>query len=172
MDQPRPRHPPLKSPIVERSDLQTVGQRAVSGVLTLVFWTIWAYLWLPLLSLLAWAVGFQQAYKYVVVRGGYEELLNLIGAYTLVIVLLGGSLVGWATYNILRYGRLPMRTGKTVVPHEDIARYFRQGPIAVATWQAAQRLYVKHNEKGEVAGVEILSAGEALPDAEKATTLQ
>ena len=172
MDQSRPRHPPLKSPIIERADLQTVGQRTVSGILTVVFWSLWVYLCLPLLSFFAWAIGFQQAYKYMVVRGGYTEVLHLIGLYTLIILLLGGSLVAWAAYNILRYGRLPKRTGNPPVPHEQVARYFRQGPQAVRTWQAAQRLHVHHDEKGDVARVEIFAAGEQIPAAAKAPAPQ
>ena len=38
MDQPRPRHITLKSPLIERPDLQSPQQRTVYGVLTLVFW--------------------------------------------------------------------------------------------------------------------------------------
>ena len=93
------------SPIIERSDLQSPQQRTLYGVITAVFWAFWLYLWLPLLALFAWAVGLEQAYKYMVVLGGYEEVMRLLGVYFLVIVILGGTLTGWATYNIMRYGK-------------------------------------------------------------------
>jgi biofilm PGA synthesis N-glycosyltransferase PgaC len=163
MDESGPRHSTLKPPIIDRADLQTLGQRSVSGVLTTVFWLLWAYLWLPLLALIAWALGLEQAYKYMIVEGGYWEVLRLLGIYTVVILLMGGSLVGWATYNILRYGKRGTRSGNPGQPIEEVARYFRQGPLAVAAWRQSQRIYVHHDEKGGIAGVEMLAEGEPVP---------
>jgi TM2 domain-containing membrane protein YozV len=91
----------MKPPIIERADLQTLRHRTVSGVLTVLFWAIWFYLWLPFLALLAWAAGLERAYK-------------------------------------------------------EVARYFRQGPLAVQNWQRAQRLSVLHDERGEISRVEVL----------------
>jgi biofilm PGA synthesis protein PgaD len=156
MDQSGPRHPPLKSPIIDRADLLTLRQRTVSGLLTLVFWLIWVYLWLPLLALAAWAIGMEQAYKYMIALGGYEEVIGLLGIYTLIILIMGGSLVGWAAYNILRYGKRAKRSSSEPPALEEVARYFRQGPLAVEGWRQAQRLQVMHDEKGGIARVEVL----------------
>ena len=153
----------MKSPVIDRTDLQTLQHRTVSGVITVVFWAFWTYLWLPLLALIAWAFGVEQAYKYMVVLGGYREVLHLIGIYLLVILLMGGTLVAWATYNILRYGKLPKRAGNRAATNEQVARYFRQGPLAVESWQQAQRLYVHHDEKGSVLSVDILAEGVPVP---------
>jgi biofilm PGA synthesis protein PgaD len=125
-------------------------------VLTFVFWAIWFYLWLPLLALIAWAAGLEQAYKYMIVLGGYEEVLGVLGIYTLIILLLGGSLVTWATYNILRYGNLEQRTTREAPTLEQVARYFRQGPVAVQAWRQNQRLRVTHDDDGAISAVEVL----------------
>ena len=93
MEQSGPRHHVLKSPLIERPDLQSPQQRTLYGALTLAFWALWFYLWLPVLALLAWALGFQQAYKYMVVLDGYQQLLRLLGIYSLIILLLGGGLL-------------------------------------------------------------------------------
>jgi biofilm PGA synthesis protein PgaD len=146
----------VKSPIIDRADLQTPQQRTVYGVLTLLFWLVWAYLWLPLLALVAWAVGLEQAYEYMIVLGGYEEVLGLLGIYTVIIMIMGGSLVGWAAYNILRYGSRAQRSGNQPPTLEEVARYFRQGPQAVESWRRAQRLQISHDEKGAIARVDIL----------------
>jgi biofilm PGA synthesis protein PgaD len=155
----------MKSPIINRADLQTIEHRTVSGVLTVVFWALWFYLWLPLLALLAWSVGIQQAYKYMVVLGGWQEVLRLLGIYTLTILIMGGALYLWATYNILRYGKRPMRAGNQPTTVEQIARHFKQGPIAVEQWRQGQRLYVTHDEMGQIARVDILTAGMLVPEA-------
>jgi len=93
----------LKSPLIERPDLQSTRQRTLYGALTLAFWAFWFYLWLPLFALLAWMLGLQQAFKYMVVLGGYHDVIRLLGLYSLIILLHGGGLVLWAIYNIIRF---------------------------------------------------------------------
>lgn len=156
----------MKSPIIDRADLQSVQQRTISGVLTLIFWAAWAYLWLPVLALLAWAVGLQQAYKYMIVLGGYEEVLRLLGIYALIILLLGGSLAAWATYNILRYGEIEKRYENRILTIDELARYFRQESAVVGKWQQAQRLYVSHDDEGNIAHVDIHAVGTSVPEKE------
>jgi biofilm PGA synthesis protein PgaD len=150
-------------PIIDRADLQTMQNRAVSGVITVVFWTFWVYLWLPLLALAAWALGLQQAYKYMVVLGGYHEVLRLLGIYALVMGVLCGALAAWATYNILRWGGIERRTRNHVPTLDQVARSFRQGPIAAESWRHAQRLYVVHDDAGAIVRVEILAPGTPVP---------
>jgi len=163
MDQSRPRHPPLKSPLVERPDLQSRRQQVLYGALTLAFWSLWFYLWLPLLALLAWALGIQQAFKYMVVLGGYRDVLALLGIYGLVILLLGGGLVAWATYNIIRFRGIERRTAALPVTATEIGMHFGQDPHAVSGWQNDQRLSVTHDQHGQIARVETLVTDAAGP---------
>ena len=163
MDQSGPRYLALKSPLVERSDLQSPVQRTLYGALTFGFWAFWFYLWLPLLALLAWSLGVEQAYKYMVVLGGYHAVLTLLGIYSLIILLLGGALVLWAVYNILRFGGVENRTAARPVTPVEIGRHFGQDPEAVTHWQSAQRLYVTHDREGRIARVEALIDGAAVP---------
>jgi biofilm PGA synthesis protein PgaD len=163
MDQSRSRHPALKSPLIERSDLQSPRQRTVYAALTLAFWAFWFYLWLPVLALLAWSLGVQQAYKYMVVLGGYRDVLNLLGFYGLIVWMMGGGLVLWALYNIVRFGGVEKRTVPIPVTALEIARDFGQSASSVARWQTEQRLYVTHDLKGNIAKVEALIDGAAVP---------
>jgi len=163
MDQSRPRHIALKSPLIERSDLQTPQQRSLYGLLTLAFWAFWFYLWLPVLALLAWSLGVQQAFKYMVVFGGYHDVLRLIGMYSLVILLLGGGLVLWAVYNIVRFRGIERRTDPLPVTPAEIGREFGQDPTAVIRWQSEQRLCVTHDLLGRIAHVEVLIDGATVP---------
>jgi biofilm PGA synthesis protein PgaD len=163
MDQSGPRHPALKSPLVERSDLQSPRQRTLYGALTLVFWAFWLYLWLPLLALLAWSLGVEEAYKYMVTLGGYHAVLTLLGIYALIILLLGGTLILWAVYNILRFGGVENRVAAPAVTALEIGREFGQDPEAVARWQTEQRLYVTHDQQGRIERVEVLADGAPVP---------
>jgi len=154
----------MKPPIIDRDDLQRPAHRTVTALLTFGFWVFWFYLWLPLLALLAWAVGLEQAYRYMVTLGGYHEVLRLLGIYTLIIVLLGGSLVAWAAYNILRYGPKGRRATYAGPDTEQIARHFGQGPVAVESWRHAQRLHVVHSETGVIEHVDVLAVGAPVPE--------
>lgn len=154
----------MKPPIIDRDDLQKPAHRTVTAVLTFGFWLFWFYLWLPLLALLAWAAGLEQAYRYMVTLGGYQEVLRLMGLYTLIIALLGGALVAWAAYNIMRFGPRIRRAGNAAPDTEQVARHFGQGPIAVESWRGAQRLHVTHNDAGVIEQVDILAAGMPVPE--------
>jgi biofilm PGA synthesis protein PgaD len=153
----------MKSPIIERSDLQSPRQRTLYGALTLAFWAFWFYLWLPVLALLAWTLGVQQAFKYMVVLGGYHDVIRLLGLYSLIILLLGGGLVLWASYNIIRFHGVERRTANLPITPTEIGRDFGQSPESVARWQSEQRLYVTHDQEGRIARVEILIDGESVP---------
>jgi len=163
MEKSGPWHTAMKSPIIERSDLQSPRQRTLSGALTLAFWALWFYLWLPVLALLAWALGVQQAFKYMVVLGGYHEVIRLLGLYSLIILLLGGGLVLWASYNIIRFHGVERRTANLPITPIEIGRDFGQDPKSVARWQSEHRLYVTHDQEGRIARVEILIDDTCIP---------
>lgn len=163
MDQPGPRHQSLKSPLIERADLQSPRQRTLYGGLTLAFWLFWIYLWVPVLALLAWLLGLQQAYKYMVVLGGYHEVIRVIGIYSLIILLMGGGLLLWAAYNIFRFRGVEKRTAALPVTPVEIGTVFGQDPEAVTRWQGEQRLYVTHDPDGRIARVDALINGAPVP---------
>lgn len=163
MDQPRTRYPVLKSPIILRDHLQSPQQKTLNGVLTVAFWAFWFYLWLPLLALLAWTLGMEQAYKYMIVLGGYHDVIRLLAIYSLIIVLLGGALVVWAAYNIHRFSGVEHRTGSPAVTPKEIARDFGMDQSSVELWQVARYLHVTHDDVGHIVNAEIPAAVARVP---------
>lgn len=163
MDQPGSRHQGLKSPLIRRPELQSPRQRTLFGVLTLAFWLFWIYLWVPVLALLAWLLGLQQAYQYMIVLGGYHEVIRVLWLYGAVILLLGGGLLIWAIYNILRFSGVEKRNTALPITALEAGRHFGQDPEAVTRWQSGQRLYVTHDMDGRVARVDILNDGAPVP---------
>src|SRR5271157_5746235 len=93
----------MKHLIIDRPELQTARQRLLFGSMTLFFWVVWIYLWLPILALIGWSLGFTIAYRQMVILNGYVGLLHLMKYYLAVIFFLGTSLLGWAYYNFLRF---------------------------------------------------------------------
>ena len=153
MDKSGPRYPSLNSPIIERPDLQTPRQRTLYGAITLAFWAFWIYLWVPLLALLAWALGVQQAYKYMVDLGGYRELLHVLEIYAVVIAILGGTLMVWASYNIFRFRGVEKRSARPGVSEADIGRDLDHDEKSVMRWQRERLLSVRYDDAGRMANV-------------------
>ena len=121
-----------------------------------MFWLFWVYLWVPILALLAWALGVQQAVKYMVVLGGYHDVIRLLGLYSMIILLLGTCLLFWAAYNIIRFRGVERRTFALPVTPATIGSDSGHDPKLIARWQSEQRLYVTHDKQGKIAQVEIL----------------
>ena len=104
---------PGKAPIAESSTVDALMARQWShrrplptGLLTLLtvlFWGVWLYLVLPLVSLLLWALGVRFLVEQIRL-GGYEGLLGSLITYGVVLAVLVSLLAVWITWNVARYG--------------------------------------------------------------------
>lgn len=93
-----------RSMIIDRPDRQRRGQRIGFGLVTLMFWMIWIYLWLPLITAFAWYLGFEQ-FRYVFVElEGLDGLLDVLGSYFTILQLIVVVFLGWSLYNQHRFG--------------------------------------------------------------------
>ena len=89
--------------IIDDPGLQKLRHRYAYSAVTLTFWVIWIYLWLPLISFLSWVVGLNLFYKEMIVQNGYQLFFGLVGWYVLVVLIIGSILLGWAGYNLFRF---------------------------------------------------------------------
>jgi len=140
--------------IIERSELQGKGQRVIYGGITLGFWLLWVYICLPLVSLLAWALGFNLLYTQMVLYGGYDGLLRVLGLYLLIIAILGGSLLLWAFYNYFRFRGVERRRASQVVNIDRQCARLGLKPAHLMQWQMSKRLVVHHGSRCNIIGVE------------------
>lgn len=133
--------------IIDRSDLQPPALRAFFNVLTMALWSSYVYLLLPVATLLAWYAGFNAVYEEMLMRRGWEALLDLLGFYGLIVVVMGVMQVGWASVNWARFrGRRDRR--RLRVRHVDmqIEDKFIMDTVEIPVWQSARRLVVHHEE--------------------------
>ena len=103
------RHLFIDSPIVENS------RRTLEYVLTVVFWGVWAYLVMPLLSLALWYGGIYLFTDRMVTLGGYQAFADQLLQYTAVILAMGVALLLWVAWNFFHYGRHDRRN---VIPRQ------------------------------------------------------
>jgi len=140
--------------IINRPELQSTGQRVIYPVITFIFWILWIYIWLPLLSLIAWGFGVQLFYDEMILENGAEVFFKLAGNYAMIIILMTAVLLSWAQYNWVRFRKKERRrVAKTLSP-EEVAEYFQVNTEELMAWHDAKRVVVKHNERGDVERVE------------------
>jgi len=102
-----------EAPIAEVSSVDSMLARqwsrkrplptGILSALTLLFWGVWLYLVLPLVSLVLWVFGVRFFIRKIA-EGGYEALLASLLAYSSVLLVLMGLLALWIAWNVVRYG--------------------------------------------------------------------
>jgi biofilm PGA synthesis protein PgaD len=166
MDEPGPRPDAARPLIIERPDLQSRRQRVVSTGMTVVFWGLWMYLWLPLVALVGWAFGIERFYDEMIRLDGLGRVLELLGWYALVVAVLAGSLILWATYNYLRFRGVDRRKAPRPVGLDRVAAFARVEPAQLLLWQQLRVMTILHDDDGFIESVEAFSgtpAREGLP---------
>ena len=140
--------------IINSPDLQTLRQKYAYAVLTFLFWVIWFYLWLPLISLLAWLFGVEIFYQHMVVLEGLAGLRDLLGWYALVIVLIGITLLCWSAYNLLRFRGKNKRIRVDTLPLQQMADDFGVDPQAIESCRHGRRIVISHDNHGNISHID------------------
>jgi poly-beta-1,6-N-acetyl-D-glucosamine biosynthesis protein PgaD len=134
--------------VIDRPELQPPAQRAFFSVLTVVLWTFYVYLLLPLVTLLAWYFGYSAVYEEMVMRSGWEALVKLLSFYAAIVLAMGFTQIGWALVNWIRFaGKRDRRREREGVVDLGFAEpMFLTGTVEFPVWQNAKRLVVHHHE--------------------------
>jgi biofilm PGA synthesis protein PgaD len=140
----------VKYLIIEHPEWQTPKQKYFIGFVTLGFWMLWFYLWAPLISLIAWLFGIHVFQYQMIELGGYKGVLRLMTNYAIVIVVMGGSLILWATYNIQRFGGMDRRLIRPLVSTEILAKKLN---IDADYLEILQKTQVINIENGQIHAV-------------------
>jgi poly-beta-1,6-N-acetyl-D-glucosamine biosynthesis protein PgaD len=140
-------------PLIETPDAQSAVQRALLTALTGVFWAIWTYLWLPVVSLVEWLFDASWGYQDFVLEG-YEALAEVAIAYGAVIFVMGGSLVGWGLYNMIRFRGVERRRPAPALDQPALARYYKVDAGELSCWRAARRLVIRYHANDTLSTVQ------------------
>jgi biofilm PGA synthesis protein PgaD len=136
--------------ILNMPDMVSVPTKIGSGLFTVIFWALFIYLWVPLITLAAWAMGIYHAYsevKYV------QELLNLrhlVFIYSMVVIALCGSLLLWALMEYLRFRDSTRRRIPITVESTELAAYAKLDEEHIVSWQGLRRMVAHHDEHGHL----------------------
>lgn len=144
----------MKPPIIDVPSLQTLRQRFAYSFLTFLFWVLWIYLWLPLVSLLAWWIGVDLFYQEMIVQYGYQSVLKLARWFSLVVLLAGVLILGWASYNLLRFGKKDRRKAIDVVKKVDMAKAFKIDVKQLGKYHRTKCMIIHHDKRGKIDRIE------------------
>ena len=116
--------------------------RTRDAVLTLVMWGIYVYLWVPLITVGAWLVGFERFYEVMIIYGGLEVVLELLDWYASIIVLIAACIVSWSGINYRRFHSRERRYASPVTKARDISKFFDVAEAEVESIQTSRRLLI------------------------------
>lgn len=144
--------------IIDRPDLKSRAKLFGEGILTILFWGFWFYLWLPFVSLLAWWMGFQFFYFQMLELGGINGFIDQMHVFTSGISLFSFSIAAWSFYNLRRYGSKKRRSGSPQTDTEQLARTFKISIKMIAKLQKAKHILFSFRENNAIDEVGVLLA--------------
>lgn len=136
--------------IICRPNLQHPVQRLASRMLATLAWSLWLYLWMPLVTLAGWALGLSAFHDTMVVQGGLQDLATFLYRIGPITAMLCAALVLWAVYNVMRFRGRERRRHRLPASVTQIAGGAGLRPADLLVAQRARRLYALHDEAGRL----------------------
>ncbi|KRA20303.1 poly-beta-1,6-N-acetyl-D-glucosamine biosynthesis protein PgaD [Lysobacter sp. Root604] len=109
------------SRLIQKRRAQPRLRRTAWGFVTAVFWGMYVYLWMPVITFLLWVLGIRNAYFELYMREHRVEPFLLIALPTLALCATV-LLIAWAEYNRWRFSGKDRRGAPPSAPLDDIAR--------------------------------------------------
>ncbi|AXK72244.1 poly-beta-1,6-N-acetyl-D-glucosamine biosynthesis protein PgaD [Lysobacter sp. TY2-98] len=96
------------------------AMRTMHSLLTLAAWVLYAYLWLPLVTVVAWLLGIRTSYIELYVRNNQVDRTMFL-VILLLAIAATALLVGWAEYNRRRFSGPDRRSNPGNVQLPEVA---------------------------------------------------
>lgn len=134
--------------LIQNARSLPLARRTFWGLVTAVFWVLYVYLWLPLITFVMWYLGIRQARLELYLRNhSFDPYLLIV--LPIIAVLTGLALVAWAEYNRNRFGGGDRRNATPPVPHKTIV-FDLGGNSEIAAALAEHRVCVLHMNEDAV----------------------
>jgi biofilm PGA synthesis protein PgaD len=134
-------------PIIDRPERQQPLQRAFFAFITMLAWTLWISLWLPLITLLAWMLGLQDMYIKLGLNHPFRAA-NDLGMVVQLAVVAALSLGTWAFYNRMRFAGKQKRRANRFVEMAEMARSLDASLHTTQRLRASRRAVVHFDDAG------------------------
>jgi biofilm PGA synthesis protein PgaD len=143
-----------KDVCIQAPELLTARERARDTVVTAAMWGLYLYLWVPLISLFAWVLGFELAYDIMMRAGGARDLGAILVVYAVIIGVIFIVVTAWSLTNRVRYRRQNRRQLGRSVSDAAIAGFFGVDPATLPTLRQARRVRLDFDSAGRPVAIE------------------
>ncbi|RDS86573.1 poly-beta-1,6-N-acetyl-D-glucosamine biosynthesis protein PgaD [Dyella psychrodurans] len=135
--------------IINRPERQKPLQRATFALITMIAWTFWVSLWLPLLTLIAWLLGLQDIYIKLGLGHPFQAVENfdLVLGVACVCAL---SLGAWAFYNRMRFAGKQRRHANRVIDVHEMAPALAASVDTASQLRVSRRSTIYFTEHGSM----------------------
>lgn len=153
MSRPVAPPPPPPPPLIERPELVGRPRRLGYTLFTLIAWAVWVYLWLPLISLLAWLVGIQLFRQEVLQAPALVRSFYALGWFLGAVLVAALVYTGWAQYNLRRFRGKDRRRGEPDLSISAAAAFFDLPPARLEELRRASRAVIRMDDHGHPAEI-------------------
>jgi biofilm PGA synthesis protein PgaD len=143
-----------KQVLIDSPELLSRRHRVTDAVITGLMWVVYSYLWAPLISLVAWLLGFEFAYDVMIRAGGLETFKEVIGFYSIVVAVIFVVVASWSMINRRRFAGKDRRTEIESLSDQEIAAYFGIQDEQLTALRGSRVSRIKVNEEGQIESVE------------------
>ncbi len=109
----------MNPPLIEKPESINRARRSVAGAVTAAGWLVYAWLWVPLLTLLAWVIGIRTAWQRLYLEQNAVDPF-ILAALPVIALVCGLLLIGWAEYNRTRFADADKRRRRKDVDEEAV----------------------------------------------------
>jgi biofilm PGA synthesis protein PgaD len=146
-------------PIIFHPEKLSWMQNTASVLITIFAWSLWAYLWLPTLSVAAAVFG-MPINQILVVRKSDETSLLLI---FVIMLICNVAVSAWSSYNYVRFAKRSRRQTMDSASHEEVGKALGvTDPAMLSLLLRGRQLSLYFDDAGVLSKVEPSSASAAI----------
>lgn len=127
----------MTPPIIDHPERQGTARRTAYGTLTAAAWVLYFYLWLPLVTLVAWVLGARTGYDRMYLEQNAIDPFLLL-ALPVIALICGAVLLAWAEYNRARFAGKERRHAAANTGIADVATQLGADPATADTIRGAR----------------------------------
>lgn len=128
-----------------------VTNRNMNYILQAVGWCIFMLFLLPIITILLWWFGIHNIYSYVLEEDTSITHFNIINI-AIIILILGGVLLSWASYNWIRFYNNERRTSPANIEVEQLAQQFLCNKEDVIKLRESSNITLYYDDEGHLNG--------------------
>ena len=131
--------------LIQKQHAVSKSERLFWGGVTAVFWVIYVYLWMPLITLAMWLIGIRSAALELYFRVGRVDSYLLL-TVPLIAAICMSVLSGWAEYNRRRFSGNDRRTAPQPAELAEIAKTLGASSDVVMRMQSGKRMILRMSD--------------------------